>query len=163
MAKRHRSTTASQLDVAQELANLQRKTSGELAEVYAELFGETCRSRNKVWLIRKIIWRMQANVEGDLSERARQRAEELAIDAEVRTTPPKNFSITPKGKGRDPRLPSPGISITREYKGKTVQVNVTAQGFEWNGERYKSLSAVAKAITGSHCNGFHFFNLGGDQ
>ena len=39
------------MNVDQELANLQRKTSGELAEVYAELFGETCRSRNKVWLI----------------------------------------------------------------------------------------------------------------
>jgi len=60
----------------------------------------------------------------------------------------------------------PGMVLKREYKGRTVRVTVLADGFEWEGERYKSLTAVAKAVTGKHWNGFHFFNLrnnGGDR
>ncbi len=104
---------------------------------------------------------MQANAEGDLSERARQRAAELADDAEVRTTPPKDFtpSPVPKPGSHDSRLPAPGTSIVRQYKDREIEVRVLENGFEWEGDRYKSLSAVAKAVTGSHCNGFRFFNL----
>ena len=57
----------------------------------------------------------------------------------------------------------PAHALTRKYKGETIQVDVKNDGFVWDGERYPSLSAVAKAITGSHCNGFRFFNLGGEQ
>jgi hypothetical protein len=59
----------------------------------------------------------------------------------------------------DKRLPPPGSVITRIYKGQTFQVRVLVAGFEFAGTTYPSLSAVAKAITGSHCNGFLFFNL----
>ncbi len=61
----------------------------------------------------------------------------------------------------DPRLPPPGNWIVREYKGRTVQVLVVHDGFENEGKRYKSLSAVAAEITGSHINGFRFFKLWG--
>jgi hypothetical protein len=60
----------------------------------------------------------------------------------------------------------PGSVITRVYKGETLEVKVLADGFEYEGETYKSLSAVAKHITGSHCNGYQFFRLtqaGGKQ
>ena len=66
----------------------------------------------------------------------------------------------------DRRVPLPGSAITREYKGGTLAVKVLPAGFEYEGEIYKSLSAVAKKITGSHCNGYHFFRLtkeGGDR
>ncbi len=53
-----------------------------------------------------------------------------------------------------------GTVITRPYKGKTVQVKVLVDGFEYEGVVIGSLSAVAKKITGSHCNGYHFFRLG---
>lgn len=156
-------------DIAEELAALGQMTVGELRERFAELHGETTRSRHRTWLIRRILWRMQANAEGDLSERARRRAEELAVDADVRTTPPRTAASS-NGRGTrgeavsvatDPRLPRPGMAITRQYKGKQIEVRVKSDGFEWDGRRFKSLSAVAKAITGSHCNGFRFFNLGG--
>ncbi len=149
------------LDIQREVSSLEKMTAGELRERYAEVFGETTRSRHKRWLIRRIIWRMQANAEGDLSERARQRAAELAVDAEVRTTPPKDFTASrvPKAGSHDPRLPAPGTSIVRQYKGREIEVRVLKSGFEWEGDRYQSLSAVAKAVTGSHCNGFRFFNL----
>ena len=69
----------------------------------------------------------------------------------------------PLPDGRDRRLPPPGSWIERDYKGRTIRVLVVADGFEYKGERYKSLSAIAKAVTGSHMNGFLFFRLWRDK
>jgi hypothetical protein len=60
---------------------------------------------------------------------------------------------------RDGRLPAPGRAIVRRYKGETLRVTVLADGFEFKGERYGSLSAIAKSVTGSHMNGYRFFGL----
>ena len=62
-------------------------------------------------------------------------------------------------RGVERRVPLPGTIITRPYKGRTLAVKVLPNGFEFEGEVFKSLSAVAKAITGQHCNGFYFFRL----
>lgn len=59
----------------------------------------------------------------------------------------------------DPRLPQPGSILTRVYKGEHIDVTVLANGFEYEGKRFKSLSAAARAITGSHVNSFAFFGL----
>ena len=156
------------LNVGKEVAALQRMTVKELRERYAEVFGDETRTGNKAWLVKRIAWRLQAMAEGGLSERARQRAAELANEADIRMTPPKAKPAA-KAKERtvtsdvrfsgDNRLPLPGTVLTREYKGDTLQVRVLENGFECEGEVYRSLSAVAKAITGSHTNGFHFFRL----
>ena len=155
------------LNVAKEVSAMERMTVDELRRKFAEVCGESTNGRNKPWLIKRIAWRMQANVEGGLSERARQRAAELADDAYLRVTPPR----TPKASAAVPsvtggvrltgdhRLPLPGALLVREYKGRTVRARVLADGFEFEGERYRSLSAVAKAATGKHWNGFHFFGL----
>ncbi len=157
------------MNVDKEVAALQRMAVGQLREKYAEVFGEPTRTGNKVWLVKRIIWRMQALVEGDISERARQRAAELANDADLRTSAPRAPKSTPATSERtisaavavvpDDRLPPPGTILMREYKGRTLQVRVLEHGFEFEGEVFKSLSAVAKNITGQHCNGFHFFRL----
>ena len=128
-------------------------------------FGETTKASNRTWLIKRIAWRIQALVEGDLSERARRRAAELARDADLRLNPPHNKAntTTPPPQGVpipapvDHRLPPPGTILTRPYKGQLVQVQVLTDGFAYAGRVYASLSAVAKAITGSHTNGFLFF------
>jgi hypothetical protein len=57
----------------------------------------------------------------------------------------------------DPRLPPPGTILNRPYKGQLLQVQVLTEGFAYAGRVYPSLSAVAKDVTGSHCNGYHFF------
>ena len=59
----------------------------------------------------------------------------------------------------DERLPPPGSVLTRRYKDQDLRVTVLESGFEHEGEVYRSLSAVAKAITGTHINGYAFFNL----
>jgi hypothetical protein len=157
------------LNVGKELAALQRLGVKELRERYAQAFGESTNANNRAWLIKRIAWRLQALAEGDLSERARRRAAELANDADLRLSPPKIKALPTETLGRtttgvladrtDDRLPLPGTIITRQYKGQTLHVRVLAKGFEYGGDVYKSLSAVAKAVTGSHCNGFAFFGL----
>ena len=124
---------------------------------------------------RALTERMQANAEGGLSERALKRAMELANDADLRVTAPRKpkvsvdapeRTVVVKTGIRPNRQLLPGTQLKREYKGGTVRVTVLADGFEFEGERYKSLTAIAKAVTGTHWNGHHFFGLrqtGGDR
>jgi Protein of unknown function (DUF2924) len=154
-------------NLAKELALLPRLGVADLRSRYAELFGEATRTGNKTWLVKRIAWRLQALAEGDLSERARQRAAELANDADLRLTPPRAAppSAVPAAARRavklswrqSDRLPPPGTILHRSYKGAIVQVKVLQDGFAFEGKVYRSLSAVAKAVTGSHCNGHLFF------
>jgi hypothetical protein len=155
-----------ELNIVNEVAVLQRLSIGQLRQRFAELFGETTHAGNKIWLIKRIAWRLQALAEGDLSERARRRAEELARDADLRLNPPRaniptttvpEVVATPTPAAVDARLPPPGTILARPYKGQLVQVQVLTDGFAYAGSVYASLSAVAKAVTGSHCNGFLFF------
>lgn len=159
------------MNVVRELAVLELMTVDQLRSRYSEVFEEPARSRHKQYLVKRIIWRMQANAEGDLSERARRRAVELANDADIRSTPPRQKNVPLGGEtvaspavvqGNDKFLP--GSVIVREYKGQQIRVTVLDGGcFEFQGERYKSLTGVARAITGTHWNGYHFFGLKGDQ
>jgi len=161
--------------IQRQLVALNKMTTGELVQRYAELHGQPCRTRHRAYLIRKIAWRIQANAEGDLSERARRRANELANDAEVRVMAPKAMVCPPQGgeavtttrayrpsPSRDPRLPPAGSAIVRQFKGRSIRVVVLDddQGFEYDGDRFATLTAVAKKVSGNHINGFRFFQLG---
>ena len=162
-------------DIDHELTALQGLSAAQLRLRYADIFGESVRTGNKPWLIKRLAWRLQALAEGDLSARARQRAAELANDADLRLSPP---NTTPRGEPAKPaggqatiaktttparhddRLPPPASLLTRVYKGQTYEVKVLELGFEYQGQVFLSLSALAKTITGTHCNGFWFFHLG---
>lgn len=156
-----------------DLAALSSLSVSELRERYAQVYGEPTRSGNKQWLLRRVAWRMQALREGDLSERARRRAAELARDVDVRVRPPKGddrdatrapaprvLSISGQLTTRaDRRLPPPGTVLRRTHKGVEHLVTVLADGFEYEGRVHRSLTSVATAITGSHWNGYLFFGL----
>src|SRR5262249_45627611 len=140
----------------------------DLRKRYAEVFGEPTRSFNKDFLVKRIAWRIQAIREGGLSERARRRAMELANDADLRLRPPptpqapsepRQVRTTPFRVEADQRLPMPGTLLKREYKGQMIHVRVLSRGFEFGGEVYRSLTAIAQKITGSHWNGYLFFGL----
>src|SRR3954452_9394898 len=156
--------------VEQTITALRRMTVGQLRDKYLEVFGESTNAGNKAFLFKRIAWRIQSLEEGTLSERARRRAEELARDADIRLTiprPPKvatDASTTIVALPAPPitandRLPIPGTVLTRKYRGKQVETKVLPYGFEYEGTVYRSLSAVAKAVTGSHWNGHLFFGL----
>lgn len=95
-----------------------------------------------------------------LSKEARE-----AINLLIRQTDPVNsVKIRVKDRpgtttSRDCRLPIPGTAIMKQYKGMAHKVLVLKDGFEYGQKRYKSLSAIAKRITGSHWNGYNFFGL----
>ncbi len=152
-------------NLRKELAALERMTPAELREKYREMFGDESRSGNRQWLYRRCAWRLQELVHGGISERARRRAMEIANDADVRSIPPKSITPAPDAPRQtrrtsirpDDRLPMARTVMTRLFKGRTYTVTVLPDGFEYDGEMYKSLTAVAHAITGSHWNGYHFF------
>jgi len=163
------------MNLAHDIATLPTLSVAQLRRRYADVFGETTNAGHKGWLVKRIAWRLQALAEGDLSERARQRAAELANDADLRLSPPRppsrparDHADTPSAlletrcpatRQPDRRLPQPGGVIDRLYKGQHLQVTVLQNGFAYGGKVFASLSAVAKAITGSHCNGYLFFRL----
>lgn len=154
-----------------QIEELSRMTVSQLRQKHLEVFGEESRSNHRQFLFRRIAWRIQALAEGGLSERARRRALEIANDADLRVLAPRTkfgrdvtldrkLSITRKVPGDlDPRLPPPGSCLEREYKGRQVIVKVLVDGFEFDAKKYRSLSAIAKNITGTKWNGFLFFNM----
>jgi len=149
------------IDLDQEHSRLKQASVDALRQRYAEVFGEyPPRTGNKTWLSRRILWRLQALAEGDLSERARRQAALLANDAALRLSPPHSGrALLSLQRASDPRLPKPGTILNRRYRGHLHRVHVLANGFSYEDTTHRSLSAVAKAITGSHCNGFLFFRL----
>lgn len=160
-------------EVSRQVAALEQMSVGQLRESYAEVFGEAARSGNRQWLLRRVAWRIQALAEGDLASRAiehaRRRAGELACDADLRLRPPQGpvvpnlvnggVASVPMPIKRDDRVPPPGTILTRQFKGVVHRVAILPNGFEYDGEVYRSLSAVAHTITGSHWNGMLFFGL----
>ena len=167
--------------VTQQVAALARLTPKQLRQRYREVFGEDTRTGNAAWLSKRIAWRLQSLAEGDLSERARQRADELANDADLRLNPPADEPVV-AGSTRatrtptpatlvevpepitqqpsDDRLPPTGTVLTRKYKGTTIKVHGPGRRLRVRGREVRQpRSAVAKAITGNHMNGFLFFNL----
>ncbi|HRQ72368.1 MAG TPA: DUF2924 domain-containing protein [Phycisphaerales bacterium] len=153
-------------DVGTTVKALGQLTVPQLKQRYAEVFGEPTRVNHKRYLIKRIVWRMQALREGGLSERARRRALELVDDAEIRLTAPKAPEPGPgpvvtaafEG-GRSASFPRPGTVVRREYKGEAIVVKVLPRGFEYDGEVYRSLTAIARKVTGAHWNGVSFFGL----
>jgi hypothetical protein len=157
-------------EVLTEIEKLRRASVSALQEKYREVFQEQTHCRNRQHLFRRIAWRLQALAEGDLSERARQRAGQIARDADLREIAPRGFFITGgqrietmagdrNRRQPDSRLPLPGTLLTREWKGRSLLVEVLEEGFRYEGRRYPSLSAIAVAVTGTRWNGLAFFGL----
>jgi hypothetical protein len=133
------------LAISSEIDDLRHKTVAQLQNRYLEVFRETSRSNHKQFLIRRIAWRLQALAEGDLSERARERALSLAQDADLRLRAPSVWqpgTAAARGRHRDSRLPGPGTILTRTFRSRNVSVQVLERGFEYEGAVYRSLSAV---------------------
>lgn len=148
-----------------EIERLRSMRPAELRARYQEVFGEGSRTAHKQHLVRQIAWRLQVQAHGDLSERARQRALEIANDADLKTQVPPHWeekertTRTSRQGRRAGRIPAAGTLLRRVYRDRTVVVQILSDGFEYEGRRYGSLSAVARAATGTRWNGLLFFGL----
>ena len=152
----------SQLD--EDIDQLRHLTTAQLRLKYQDLFGQASHSNHKNYLFRRIAWRMQALSQGGLSERARLFAEQITQDADLRLCSPNKLLQAPplrvaSAPSADPRLPAPGTLLVKRYKNDTISVAVLEHGFQYGERIYKSLSAIARAVTGTQWNGYSFFGL----
>ncbi len=151
--------------VYREMEQLHGMQVEELRERYREVFGEPIRTKHKQHLVRRIAWRLQVLAQGDLCERARQRALAIANDADLKVQVPSDWIASQrtrqkrKGGPKDRRLPVVGTVLSRTYGDQTVVVEVLPNGFEYRGRRYRSLSAIAREATGTRWNGLLFLGL----
>lgn len=130
--------------VTEEVRALERLDLGGLRRVWRERIGEPPRLRSKELLRLLLAWRIQSDAWGDIPSSVRRALRQPTLVA-----------------GRS-RL-SVGLKITKEWQGRRHDVETTADGFMWEGETYSSLSAVARAITGTKWNGPRFFGLRKEQ
>lgn len=160
-------------DVPTKLAALESMTVGQLAEKWRELYGEPTRTRNRDYLRKRLAWRIQELAEGGLSQGALARIHQLGDQMPERwrmrqsqgqgasdaATSTEALQVVQATEPRDPRVPPAGTVLRRVFDGKTYEVTVCAEGFEYEGRPYKSLSAIATEIAGTRWNGFLFFGL----
>ncbi len=149
-----------------QIMELRENSLSELKAKYEELFpSQKVPSNNKVFLWRKIAYRIQELEYGGISAETQGKIQQLIQQYDpINNKTLRNNAVTenrPKKKNlsRDKRLPIPGTVITKGYKGISLQVKVLASGFGYNNKVYKSLTAIAKEVTGAHWNGYLFFNL----
>jgi len=149
-----------------EIQRLRGMTVGELQAEWQRLYGEPSRSRNRDFLWRRLAWRVQELAHGGISNRARTRIEELAPAGFERARTPNMARAAateppaPKVvRLHDPRRPTPGTVIVREYRGRQIRLTVLDAGFELDGVVHASLSEAARAVTGARWNGPLFWGL----
>ena len=153
-------------EIGRQIDELRHMTTAQLQMKYRELFGQSSHSNHKDYLFRRVAWRLQAIVEGGLSERACQYAREIAEDADLRLCAPKHYGETQSAvrmasasRRPDPRVPAPGTQLIKRYRKETITVTVLEDGYQYGPRVYKSLSAIAREVTGTQWNGFQFFGL----
>lgn len=156
-------------DVPAQLAALHGMTVAQLRDRWLALYGTPTASRNGPYLRKRLAWRVQEVAEGGLTQRARDRIEQILdghflpditrrARAATETVLPRAPAATAT-PGRDPRLPPVGTVLRRVHRGTEHAVTVLDDGFEHQGVRYGTLSAVAKKITSAGWNGFLYFGL----
>lgn len=141
------------------IEKLQQLSRPELIQKWKKLFGTNSpQHARKDYLIKHIAWELQAKEQGGLSTQSKKQLDKLASnladnnkinEQELKQTCQKNHTLEIKA----------GTKLIREYKGEKYEVTAIEKGFEYQGRQYKSLSGIAKEITGSQWNGKVFFGV----
>jgi hypothetical protein len=137
--------------VVAQLTALRKMSVVELKQRWETLFGTPAPNNSRSYLEVRLGNRIQELMLGGLSRDTRR-----VLDLLVKELEGKN---TRKAIMTDPRKPVPGTRLLREWAGAEHSVTVLRDGFDWQGRKFKSLSAVARAITGTQWNGYRFFGL----
>jgi hypothetical protein len=137
------------------LAALQTASAAELRDQWRALFGREPPLFNRPYLVSRLAYRVQELAYGGLRPETRARLEALGEQLD-------GGNVVLRRVRADSR-PLPGTRLVREWQGVQHVVTVRADGFEYEGRPYRSLSAVARHITGTRWNGWTFFGLKGRQ
>jgi hypothetical protein len=140
-------STKEKSSVAARVAALPGMSSAELKALWRDLFDAEPRQSNRQFLVNRLAFRIQELAYGGIKPAIRAKLDAMAE------------ALDPKAPKQRVDRPVVGTQLIREWKGVEQQVTVVANGFEWQGRRYKSLSAVARAIAGSPWSGPVFFGL----
>lgn len=159
-------------ELSREIRALDGMKLAELKQAYRRLFQVESHSKNTVYLRKKLAFRIQELAEGGLPAEARLQLEALMPEHIPLTGEQTSSKRGPRASRlnrrakcpaplppRDPRLPAIGTTLQREYQGTHHEVQVLDQGFLHQATFHRSLSSVARAITGTAWNGFLFFGL----
>jgi len=137
-------------EIEQELSGLEELSLDQLRHAWRDrLGGEPPQLRTRDILLRMLAWRIQAEAFGGFDSKTERRLKEIA----------KGFERDPAYRPKTIRPLSPGVVLTREWKGVLQRVTITQSGFNHLGRQYASLSDVARAITGTRWSGPRFFGL----
>jgi hypothetical protein len=147
----------SEKSIAEQIAELREMRVPDLMVRYEEVHGKPPRVKHREWLWRRIAWKIQEQKYGGLSIAARRRLDELIaeLDLPFRTAA---RTTTARLSTKQPVL---GTMLCRTWRDREVRATAVEGGWEHDGVVYKTLSAVANAITGTHTSGPRFFGVGG--
>jgi hypothetical protein len=134
------------------LATLRTTPTPELKQQWRDLFDSEPQPFNRRYLESRLAYRIQELAYGGLKPETIRRLERLGEELD-------GGDRVKRGIRADRDRPITGTRLLREWQGVEQIVTVTADGFEWQGRPYKSLSAIARAITGTRWNGWVFFGL----
>ena len=156
MMPKSKSKPVASRSIAEEIAALRAMQVPELVERYEAVFSKPPRVKHRDWLWRRIAWKIQEQRFGGLSQDAKRRVDELIAELNVPLTGERTVRAEVQSHHGNPVT---GTMLTRVWKGREIQATRTEQGWECESVVYRSLSAVAKATTGSHMSGPAFFGL----
>jgi Protein of unknown function (DUF2924) len=139
------------LTVLSRLAALKTLSVKELKAEWEKLIGTAAPNNSRVFLELRIAYRLQELTYGGPDRDTRRMLDLLADEVEGHNR--RKHQIA------DPRNPVMGTKLIREWDGVEQTVTVLKDGFDWRGRKFKSLSAVAREITGTRWNGYRFFGL----
>ena len=142
---------ADDAQVLARLAALKDMTVVELKAQWQALIGNPAPNNSRLFLEQRIAYRIQELTWGGPSKPVRQLLDALADEVEGKKVRRTVIS--------DPRNPVIGTRLVREWDGAEHVITVLKDGFDWQGRRYKSLSSIARDITGTRWNGYRFFGL----
>jgi len=140
--------------VLRQLATLQTLTLEQLREKWLDLYGSDPPRYKRQFLIKRLAYRIQELFYGGLSETAKARLWQIAQDDPVATVEGK---VSEERKSKENILP--GTRCVQVWNDRRYEVTVRENGFEYDGRIFRSLSAVAREITGTRWNGKVFFGL----
>jgi len=143
--------------ILNQLAELDGLTSEELKERWRALFGTEPPAYNRPFVIKRLAHRIQELAYGGLSETTRRRMDEILDEAGY----DENGAVQKDRRHpkKSPTAPVKGTRLIREWNGERHEVITLRVGYEYQGRQYKSLSAIAREITGTRWNGPMFFGL----
>jgi hypothetical protein len=142
--------------VLKQIAGLGRLSYADLQERWRQLMGAEPPRYNREFMVKRLAYRLQELAHAGLTQEAREQMNQLLNDAGYNELGGLRAGGKPRAR-QD--LPVVGTRLVREWDGQRHEVSVVHGGFAYQGRRYRSLSAIASAITGTHWNGRRFFGL----